>query len=259
MRGPAAVGVIPPGGSIGRHAPHAPLLSAAAHKALRQRMLLQRRAAFERVAELTGRPVPELKKYHHDLAQSDLADRLLGRGASPAFVREFPHGALLYVLVRALRPRQVVETGVRPGYSTAWILGGLDANGEGELSSLGPGPTTGRAPGVENVAVGQFVPPSLRSRWTLVLGNTEDRLRSILSGKSGVDLFLYDNGPVATRARFELRSAWEALAERGVLLAHHVDANSAWADFCRWQGLPAQILDPGPPPLGALAMRRGAA
>ncbi len=250
---------IPPGSSVGRHAPHAPLMSAAAHKALKQRMLLQRRAAFDRLSRLTGRPVGELRRYHHDLTQSDLADRLLARGASPAFLREFPHGALLYVLVRATKPQRVVETGVRPGYSTTWILGGLAANGSGELSSLGPGPTMGRAPGVENVAVGQFVPPSLRARWTLVLGNTADRLRSILAGTRGIDLFLYDNGPDVTRARFELKSAWEALAENGVLLAHHVEANTAWSDFCRWQGLSDQILDPGPPPLGALSMRRGVA
>jgi hypothetical protein len=222
-------------------------------------MLLQRRAAFDRLALLTGRPLRDLQGYHHDLTRGDLADRLLARGASPAFVREFPQGALLYVLVRAIKPQRVVETGVRPGYSTTWILGGLEANGSGELASLGPGPTAGRAPGVENVSVGQFVPPSLRARWTLVLGNTEDRLRSILAGTRGIDLFLYDNGPNVTRARFELKSAWEALAEKGVLLAHHVDANSAWSDFCRWQGLPDQILDSGPPPLGALSMRRGPA
>ena len=245
-----------PGGLVGRHAPLPPLLSPAAHRALKQRMLLQRRASFERLAVLTGVGFLDLRRFHRDLVQSNLAERILARGASPAFVREFPHGALLYVLVRALRPRRVVETGVRPGYSTAWILGGLEANGYGELSSLGPGPTAGRAPGVENVAGGQFVPPSLRARWTLVLGNTEDRLRTVLAETREVDLFLYDNGPNADRARFELKSAWEALAERGILLAHHVEANSAWKDFCRWQGLSEQILDPGPQPHAALKMRR---
>jgi hypothetical protein len=107
--------------------------------------------------------------------------------------------------------------------------------------------------------VGQFVPPTLRSRWTLALGNSEERLREILQRASRIDLFLYDNGPVATRARFELRAAWEALSGRGILLAHHVEANSAWSDFCRLQGLPPQILDPGPPPMGALVVRPNAA
>lgn len=218
-------------------------------------MLLFRQAALDRVLRLTGATPSDLVRYRRELRESDLPDLLLRRGAGLAFVRELPQGALLYLLVRAARPRRIVETGVRPGYSTAWMLAALDANGMGELTSLGPGPTAGRGSGVHEVGVGQFVAPSLRSRWTLALGNTEDRLREILQDAQGVDLFFYDNGPVAARARFELRAAWEALSDRGILLAHHVDANSAWDDFCRLQGLPPQLLDPGPPPMGALVVR----
>jgi hypothetical protein len=218
-------------------------------------MLLFRQASLDQITRLTGASPSDLLRYRRELRESDLPDTLLQRGAGIAFTRELPQGALLYLIVRAVRPHHVVETGVRPGYSTAWMLAALDANGEGELTSLGPGPTAGRSLGVRDVGVGQFVPPALRSRWTLALGNTEDRLREILQRVSRVDVFLYDNGPVATRARFELRAAWEALSENGILLAHHVEANSAWPDFCRLQGLPPQILDPGPPPMGALVVR----
>lgn len=218
-------------------------------------MLFYRPASLGRVAELAGVTVPELHRYRQELARGALADLLLARGANFAFVREFPQGPLLYLLIRALRPTRLVETGVRPGYSTAWMLAALDANGAGRLTSLGPGATTGRSAGVENVTVGQFVPPALRSRWILELGNNEDRLRTILAGARDLDLFFYDNGPEVLRARFELKSAWAALGRRGVLLAHHADANTAWSDFCEAQGMPAQILDGGPPPLGALSMR----
>ena len=231
------------------------VLSPAARKGIRQRMLLFRRASLERIAELTGASEGDLNRFRREIREADLPDTLLDRGAGVAFTRELPQGALLYLTVRAARPRRVVETGVRPGYSTAWILSALDANQEGELISLGPGPTTGRAAGVRDVTVGQFVPPALRTRWTLALGNSEERLREILAGSSRVDLFFYDNGPIASRARFELRAAWEALSPRGILLAHHVEANSAWADFCRNQGVAPQILDPGPPPMGGLAVR----
>ncbi|EQD54657.1 hypothetical protein B1B_09583, partial [mine drainage metagenome] len=188
-------------------------------------------------------------------AEGDLPDLLLERGAGIAFAHELPQGALLYLLVRSQRPDRVVETGVRPGYSTAWILAALAANRSGELISLGPGPTAGRASGVREVEVGQFVPPPLRTRWTLALGNTEERLRDILGGSGGIDLFFYDNGPSPARARFELHAAWERLGPRGILLCHHVDANAAWTAFCRTQGLPPQLLDPGPPPMGAMAVR----
>jgi hypothetical protein len=231
------------------------VLSLAARKGIRQRMLLFRQASLERISRLTGASLAEIGRFRRELRESALPDTLLDRGAGVAFTRELPQGALLYLVVRAARPARVVETGVRPGYSTAWLLAALDANGEGELTSLGPGPTAGRASGVRDVSVGQFVPPSLRTRWTLALGNSEDRLREILAGSKGVDLFFYDNGPLASRARFELRAAWEALSPRGILLAHHIEANTAWTDFCRNQGIVPQLLDPGPPPMGGLSVR----
>jgi predicted O-methyltransferase YrrM len=229
------------------------LLSAAARKDLRHRMLLFRQAALDRIAGLTGAGENELRRYRREISDSDLADKLLQRGASLAFTRELPQAALLYLLVRASRPKRVVETGVGPGYSSSWILAALEANGVGELFSLGPGSPHGRSKGLGMVPVGSFVPLSLRHRWTLVLGNTEDRLADVLRPEHGTDLFFSDNGP--DRARFELHHAWDALAPTGLLLAHHIDSNPAWADFCRAQGLPTQVLDPGPPALGALSVR----
>lgn len=251
-------GEFPPSGAVVPVAPRVgrrpALLTPAARKALRQRMLLFRQASLDRIARLTGSTEAEMKQYRRDLLESSVPEILLQRGAGLPFTRELPQGALLYLVVRGLRPERIVETGIRPGYSTAWLLAGLEANGTGELTSLGPGPTSGRASGVTDVTVGQFVAPSLRSRWTLVLGNTETRLDEIV--RSGaVDLFFYDNGPDSARARYEMRAAWPALSERGVLLVHHVDANPAWTEFCRAQGLPPQVLDPGPPPMGALGVR----
>ena len=220
-------------------------------------MLLLRQASLDRIARLTSATPADLARFRRDLRASDLPDVLLERGAGLAFTHELPQGALLYLLVRAARPRAVVETGVRPGYSTAWILSALAANGDGALTSLGPGPIAGRSSGVHDVGVGQFVPPALRSRWTLALGNTTDRLRELLRTVGPVDLFFYDNGPDLARARFELHAAWEALSPPGILLAHHIDANPAWGELCQLQGLPAQVFDAGPPPMGALGMRSG--
>jgi len=249
----------PPGESVpalaeGSERPHS-LLSPAARKAIRQRMLLLRQAALDKILEVTERSPADLAPLRRELRESDLPDVLMQRGAGLAFTRELPQGALLYLIVRLVRPRIVVETGVRPGYSTAWVLAALKRNGSGALTSLGPGTTAGRMRGVHDVGVGQLVPPALRARWTLALGNTPDRLRELLATVRPVDVFFSDNGPEVALTRAELRTAWEALGPRGLLLAHHVDANPAWDDFCRLQGLPLQLLDPGPPPMGALAVR----
>jgi predicted O-methyltransferase YrrM len=252
---PPAGGVVP-SGDRGSRPPV--LLSAASRKDLRNRMLFHRQSALDQIQALTGVEPSTLRGLRHELSESDLPDRLLQRGANLAYTRELPQGALLYLLVRAARPLRVVETGVGPGYSSSWILAGLEANGAGELLSLGPGSPSGRASGVGHEPVGAFVPLSLRPRWTLVLGNTEDRLRSILQPEHGTDLVFLDNGADATRSRFELHHAWSSLAPEGLLLAHRTDANGAWDDFCRAQGVPPQLLDAGPPPLGALSVgRRG--
>ena len=233
------------------------LLRPATRRVIRQRMIRLRQPSIDRLAVLTGLPDSEMRGFRREVATSALPDTLMQRGAGVPFTQEFPQAALLYLLVRSQRPNRVIETGVRPGYTTAWILAALEANGEGTLHSLGPGPTGHRSQSVRDVTVGQFVPPALRSRWTLVLGNTEANLRSLLGELRPVDLFLYDNGSDATRARFELHSAWGALSPRGILLAHHVDTNPAWSDFCRAQGVAEQILDPGPPRLGAVGMASG--
>ncbi len=243
---------------VDRAARRASIMSPAARKAIQNRMLMFRQSALDRIEDVTGATPSDLQRFRREVRASRLPDTLLERGAGLAFTRELPQGALLYLIVRAQRPSVVVETGVGPGYSTAWILAALDDNRSGELTSLGPGPIAGRSVGVNDVALGQFVPPNLRARWTLALGNTEDRLREILAQFGAIDLFLYDNGPNGARARFELLAAWERLTPRGILLAHHIDASPAWATFCRSQGVPTQTLDPGPPPMGVLGMRRAA-
>jgi hypothetical protein len=233
------------------------IVTPAVRKAVLQRMLFFRQAALDRVSALTGATPAELRRFRQELSESSLPDQLLQRGANLAITRELPQGSLLYLLVRALRPGRIVETGIRPGYSTAWLLAALEANGSGELLSLGPGTVAGRASGVPAGEVGQLVAPALRARWTLVLGNSTERLEEILRTASPVGLFFYDNGPDVDRARFELRKAWGALAPSGLLLAHHTDANPAWPEFCQWQGVAPQMLDAGPPPMGALSVRSG--
>ncbi len=165
---PSASDRFPPTGAVVPVAPRVgkrpALLTPAVRKALRNRMLFFRQASLGQIQHLSGASEADLRRFRRDLTESRIPDILLQRGAGLPFTRELPQGALLYLLVRALRPRRVVETGVRPGYSTAWLLAGLDANGTGELVSLGPGPTVGRASGVNDVTVGQFVAPAQRGR-----------------------------------------------------------------------------------------------
>ena len=63
-----------------------------------------------------------------------------------------PHiGAFLYLLVRAIRPRRILELGTANGYSTIWMAMALeDAGPAGEMKAVlpGDGPTARKGPGV---------------------------------------------------------------------------------------------------------------
>src|SRR5439155_10300973 len=48
-----------------------------------------------------------------------------------------------YAMVRALRPRRVVETGIHDGLGSTALLAALRRNGSGELVSIDPKPGTG--------------------------------------------------------------------------------------------------------------------
>ncbi len=235
--------------------PRTVILRPAARKALLRRMLLVRRATLDRLARLTGLAAPELLAFRRELVVEGIPDQILDRGAGTSFVSELPQGVLLYLLVRALRPRRIVETGVRPGYSTAWLLAALRANRSGELTSLGPGSGAGRAPGVELAGIGQLVAPALRAPWTLDLTSAPDHFEHVLASGGPVQMIFLDNGPEVDRTRAEIRTAWRGLAPGGLLLAHRIATSPAWEEFCRHQGLRPQVLDAGPPPLGALSLR----
>src|SRR2546430_693894 len=93
----------------------------------------------------------------------------------------FPGAAELYVVVRATRPRVIVETGVASGLSSAHILRALAANGTGTLYSIdlpnvqeGSVLPQGRTPG-------WIVPDSLRGSWRWQMGGAGSPLPELLT------------------------------------------------------------------------------
>lgn len=152
-------------------------------------------------------------------------------------------GEVIYVLVRALRPTVVVETGVAVGVSSACILAALERNGMGQLHSVDL-PNYERtyltALGIRPAAMlqegktsGFIVPESLRSRWHLHLGNSRDLLPQVLSKLKDVEVFLHDSEHTYEAMTFEFETVWPRLSSGGLLLSDDVIWNSAFPDFCR--------------------------
>jgi predicted O-methyltransferase YrrM len=160
----------------------------------------------------------------------------------------YGEGLRLYAILRKLRPRIAVETGVCNGVSTAFLLLALDANGEGELHSLdlpeiaGEDYETGTFWDGKGGAVipagrqpGWMIPERLRDRWHLTIGRSQDVLPDLLRRLGAIDFFMHDSEHSEACMRFEFEHAWAALRPGGVLAADDVTQNSAFPDFAAAQ------------------------
>jgi len=147
---------------------------------------------------------------------------------------------LLYLAVRTLRPRLVVETGPFNGASATFLLHALETNGgDGRLLSfdladardaLGVPIPEGREPA-------WLVPPELRHRFELVLGDTRRTLRPRLEGET-VDLFFHDSLHTTRHMLFEFRTAWRRLRSGGILVSDDVFWNPAFWLFTQVHRVP---------------------
>jgi hypothetical protein len=145
---------------------------------------------------------------------------------------------LLYVLLRAVRPKVVVETGVSSGFSARLMLEAMARNDAGRLWSIGiekigVGAMEGaRLDEVRQRPIGWLVPASLRSRWELRVGPSEDLLPKVLAEEARpLEMFIHDSLHHYDRMSAEYAQAWPELSPGGWLLSHDIHNNRAWPDF----------------------------
>jgi predicted O-methyltransferase YrrM len=158
----------------------------------------------------------------------------------------FPGAAELYAVVRATKPRVIVETGVASGISSTHILRALAANGTGTLHSIDL-PNVQRGSGLpQGRTSGWIVPDSLRRRWKLYIGDTRELLPKLLGTLDHVDLFLHDSDHSYEAMLFEFEQAFPKLEYGGLLMSDDVHLHSAWDDFCAKHGLrPTRVFHLG--------------
>ncbi|PKM98698.1 MAG: hypothetical protein CVU79_02245 [Elusimicrobia bacterium HGW-Elusimicrobia-3] len=163
-------------------------------------------------------------------ARLDSELKIHGDGYGGQMTREAP---AIYSLVRLLKPRVVVETGVADGVTSSYILRALEDNGEGKLYSIdlpsGLLPV-GRLPG-------WIVEEALRKRWDLRVGDAAELLPTLLKELGEIDMFLHDSLHTYGHMTLEYRAAWPRLKTGGLFLSHDVGQNKAFFDFMKERGI----------------------
>jgi hypothetical protein len=237
-----------------------PALRRTLHRAARtardpRRAVEARRIKHDLVARFLGSRTA-LAGYEREVRASGLMEHLLRRGHEhqTAIARAgeryslgaigYTEGVYLYAVLRTVRPRIAVETGVANGFSTAFSLLALQANGEGELHSVDlprevgreyePGSFyegEGRAGIPTGSEPGWLIPPELKERWTLILGRSQEELPPLLERLGEIDSFMHDSEHSFDCMWFEYHQAWPALRPGGVLFSDDVNSTEAFHRF----------------------------
>jgi predicted O-methyltransferase YrrM len=158
----------------------------------------------------------------------------------------------LYWLVRRLKPRTVVQTGVSNGLSSAYIMLALAKNGpEGRLHVIDLpyifDPTdphwtqTGFLHGVvipQGKSSGWLVPDIYRDRFSVEVGDAKELLPPLIDRLGPIDMFFHDSDHTYHHMMFEFDQAMRKLAPNSVIVADDISWNTSLWDFADTHRLP---------------------
>jgi predicted O-methyltransferase YrrM len=185
------------------------------------------------VADALELPSEEVEATLREVAQdeqflAELRSRLRAR-ADRADEPRFGRRLGWYCIVRATRPRVIVETGSHDGLGTALLARALQRNREegapGVLLSFDIDP-----------ASGWLVGEPLRAYVERHIGDARETLPAALAGRE-VGVFVHDSLHTYEHERFELETAVEHAAERLVLISDNAHVSPALLDVCRERGM----------------------
>lgn len=142
-------------------------------------------------------------------------------------------GLFLYLLCKASKPEQIVETGVAYGLSSIYVLQALEENKKGFLHSI----DGIFSPWQTKDMIGSAIPFDLKNRWDFNFGSSVDKLESVLSALNSVDIFLHDSLHTYKNMMFEFETAWPYIKNGGFLVSDDIGDNNAFYDFCKKMNL----------------------
>lgn len=167
----------------------------------------------------------------------------------------FIYGAVIYVIIRHKRPEIVVETGVGPGGTSAFILKALKDNNKGMLYSIDlPGndavvyPKLGKFFNIHippGYSVGWLVPPYLKGRWNIIIGDSRKALPELMQRLGRVDIFMHDSLHTDEHILMEFDTIFPYTTKETVLLCDDVneDWSLAFNLFCKTNRIPSIVFN----------------
>lgn len=120
-----------------------------------------------------------------------------------------------YAIVRLLKPKVVLETGVHDGLSSTLILRAMARNDRGCLVSIDL-PDLNLPNGVDSP--GWLIPDELKTRWRPYFGDSRRLLPVLARDHAPVDVFIHDSDHSAEFQTFEYRTVRPFLGSNGLLL-----------------------------------------
>jgi predicted O-methyltransferase YrrM len=154
----------------------------------------------------------------------------------PARNRSMPYGRRLgwYVVVRARKPRVIVETGIHDGLGSLVLLRAAERN---------------RAEGITSDVlsfdirsdVGWLIPDRLRSYHEIHIGDARRILAHALAGRR-VDMFIHDSDHAYVNETREFETVLPLANEGAVLISDNAHAGTAFEDFCLRHGMPFEFF-----------------
>jgi hypothetical protein len=179
----------------------------------------------------------ELWKYHEEFISDDqfhtaIEKKLHSTSERPNELPEYGWREFLFIVVRAVKPNIMIETGSFDGLSTAIILLAMVKNNKGTLFTIDlPNP---RLPSDIKADPAWIVPDYLRNRLQLKIGKSSEHLESIITEVGEVDLFYHDSWHTYENLMFEYQTVWSALSINGLLMSEYLpDLNNAVKDFIK--------------------------
>lgn len=139
------------------------------------------------------------------------------------------HYPLLYFMVRYLKPKEVVETGVAAGWSSQALLLALNENGGGGKLYSSDFPYF-RLKNPERY-VGHIVDDALKERWTLLIDGDRNNLPLIAKSAGTIDMFHYDSDKSCSGRAFALQCLEPTFSATVAILFDDIQDNFHFKDL----------------------------